>query len=74
MISERLAKSLNHRAPTPEQVVRIERLRVAAIVFGEAIETESSPGQVQYSSRERECALTKLEESLMWAIKGIVLE
>lgn len=59
--------SLSHHAPSEAQAKRIEKLRVAAKVFGAAIE-ETMP------TRERSLALTNLEQSLMWAIKGIILE
>ena len=76
MISEKLEKSLSHR--TPQTVTldaqgrsapqRIEALRVAAKALGEAIETLTRP------SREQSLAVTNLEQSLMWAIKSVVLE
>jgi len=67
---ERLAAlhlSLTNIAPSPEAVEKIEAIRshgklLAASIIG-------SVGD----SRERSLALTHLEESIMWAVKAIVL-
>lgn len=67
-LSAKVERSLSHQAPAAEQVGRISLLRDAAKLFAVAIESNSSP------SREQALAVTKLEESLMWAIKGVVLE
>lgn len=64
----RLNRSLTNQTPTLEQVNRIELLRDVAQAFGVAV-IENTP-----ESREQSLAITKLEESLMWAIKAIVLE
>lgn len=65
---KRLNRSLTNHTPTPEQVNRIELLRDVAQAFGVAV-IENTP-----ESREQSLAITNLEESLMWAIKAIVLE
>lgn len=64
-----LAKSLAHQVPVyPAQVDRIEKLRAAAAFYGGAIEGGTSP------SRYQSLAKTALEESLMWAVKAVVME
>lgn len=83
-LSPALDRSLSHQAPKldtasgEDQVARIEALRAAAKVFGLAIEEKvgarlEATG-VAKGSREKSLAITKLEEALMWAVKGIVLE
>ena len=67
MASEELMNSLTHHAPSNEAVVRITKLRQAAIAFGTAIE-DSTP-----NGRCLSLAKTKLEEALMWAVKGIAV-
>ena len=57
---------INHR-PTTEGIKKIEELRYAADALHTVIESTGGP------SRERSIALTKLEECLMWAVKGLVL-
>lgn len=69
-----LTRSLQHHVPGPEQMKRIERLRAAATVFAEEMETSNVPNDRTPASRCRAVAATKLEESVMWAVKGIVLE
>lgn len=54
----------NHR-PTDEAIERIERLREVAIDLGEHIE------RVCPDTRERALAITKLEETVMWAVASI---
>lgn len=61
-----IENSLNHHAPTPNQLEQIVRIRQAGIEFGKTLE-ELLP------SRERALALTNLEQSVMWAVKGIIL-
>lgn len=63
---EKLHRSLTNQSPTPEQVASIEALREFAKAYGDAI-------LEQPASRERSLALTHLEDSTMWAVKGIVL-
>jgi hypothetical protein len=74
-LSEKLNKSLSHQPPRTDTlkdgfstVQRIEALRSAAKVLGAALEDYMRP------SREQSLAVTKLEESLMRAVKGVVLE
>lgn len=57
---------VNHK-PSAETLPHIENLRIAADSFHQLIEA-SVP-----NSRERSLAFTKLEECLMWAVKGVVL-
>ena len=54
--------------PTSEQIERIEGIRAAGKVLGLDILRDSK------NSRERSLALTHLEDCIMWAVKGIVLE
>ena len=63
-----LARSLTNQAPTGEQVRRIEALREDARSLGAEI-INLCP-----DTRERSLALTHLEETVMWAVKSIVLE
>ena len=63
-----LNRSLSNQTPTPEQVNRIELIRDVAQALGVAI-IESTP-----EGREQGTAITRLEESVMWAVKAIVLE
>lgn len=65
---QRLLASLQNQTPTPEQIVRIERLRQKARELALSISAECS------DSREKSLACTHLEETVMWAVKSIVLE
>ena len=65
-MTSQLDRSLTNQPPTPDQIETIESLREAAKEFGRAIETTTP-------SRERSLAITNLEQSLMWAVKGVVL-
>lgn len=79
-LSSKVARSLSHQAPRSEDAVhRIETLRAAAKHFAEAI--ESNVGALmdgsacdRKPSREASLAITNLEQALMWAVKGVVLE
>lgn len=62
-----IERSMTNIPPTAEQVERIEAIREAAKVLASAIIVDS------YESRERSLALTHLEDAVMWAVKGIVL-
>jgi hypothetical protein len=63
-----LERSLTNIPPTsPKTIGRMEYLRSAAKSYGYALLASAPEG------RERSLAVTKLEESLMWAIKAIVL-
>ncbi len=67
---DRMEKSLTNQVIPPEKALvaqRIERLRADAIGLSVAIISIVPEG------RERSLALTKLEEMLMWAVKGCVL-
>lgn len=64
----RLERSLTNQTPDAEQIGRIEALRSSAKRF--AADLSSYAG----SGRERALAATHLEESVMWAVKSIVLE
>jgi hypothetical protein len=64
---DRLDESLTNQPPTPEAIVDIERLREAAKAYGHLL-IELAP-----NGRERALAITKLEESVMWGVKSIVL-
>lgn len=63
-----LERSLTNITPSPPQIARIESIRSLAKDFGHAIIDECP------DSRERSLALTHLEDSVMWAVKSIVLE
>lgn len=65
---ERLERSLTNQAPSADQILRIEEIRNKAKELGGLILDVSA------HSRERSLALTHLEETVMWAVKGIVLE
>lgn len=62
-----LNRLLTNRKPDANQTVEIEVLREKAKEYGEAIIATAR------HSRERSLALTNLEQSLMWGVKGIVL-
>lgn len=62
-----LERSLTNISPNEDQIQRIEALREFAKAYGNAVL------QLSLTSRERSLAVTKLEESVMWAVKGIVL-
>jgi len=64
---DRLDQSLTNHTPTDEQIDNIEALRDAARVYAKAL-AEYTP-----SSREQSLAATHLEDSVMWAVKSIVL-
>ena len=64
---EDLNLSLTNHKPSPEAVVQVERLREAAKVLAVAVYRECP------ESRERSIAITKLEETVMWAVKSSVM-
>jgi len=64
---ENLMFSLTNQPPAAEQVEDMEALRAFAKNLGRAILIHVPP------SRERSLAITHLEDSVMWAIKGIAL-
>lgn len=63
-----LDRSLTNQPPTDAQIDRIEKVRDVAKIFGAIIIHNV------HDTRERSLALTHLEETTMWAVKGIVLE
>ena len=66
--AEALHKSLTNQPPLgPEIVARFEAIRGEAKDYGSAVIALTPP------SREQSLALTKLEESVMWAVKAIAL-
>lgn len=64
----KLINSIEYHKPTEEQTARIEEVRAAAVAFAKKLD------QWVYPSRERSLAITSFEETVMWAVKGIVLE
>jgi hypothetical protein len=64
----RVARSLTNISPDEGKIVRIEGVREAGKLLAAAIIDSSD------SSRERSLALTHLEETVMWAVKSIILE
>lgn len=65
---EQLHHSLTNHPPASEEVIAdFESIRFYAKEFGDAILA------VCPDSRERSVAITKLEETVMWAIKSIAV-
>ena len=62
-----LERSLTNQIPSVECLSKIELLREAAKVFAHAV-VDTCP-----ASREKSLAKTHLEETLMWAVKSVVL-
>lgn len=72
MDKERLLKSMTNIKPNENQIERIETIRskykeVIEVIFNN-IEVHSS------ENKEIKISITKLEESLMWIVKSIILE
>lgn len=65
---ERIEESLTNVTPGTDQIERIEHLRENAKALAWSVTHNCQ------SSRERSLALTHLEETVMWAVKSIVLE
>lgn len=63
-----LERSLTNVTPSQEQLDRILIIRALGKELGKAVILNAPNG------RERSIALTNLEESIMWAVKAIVLE
>lgn len=59
--------SITNHSPGPNGVAQIERIREAARTLGVTLDREAP------ASRERSLAFTHLEETVMWAVKSIVL-
>lgn len=66
MASEKMRRSLEHHAPDEKGVRKVVELRRAALGFADILDT-IPPG------REKSIAETKLEETLMWAVKAVVV-
>ena len=64
----RIKRSLTNQPPGEDQIQRIEKLREVGKLLGESIIFSTEP------SREQSLALTHLEETVMLAVKAIVLE
>lgn len=64
---DRLLRSLTNITPTPEQVEDIVTIRSFAKDLARVIEDEAP------NSREKSLAFTHLEETVMWAVKSILL-
>jgi len=65
---EALTRSLTNITPGPDGIQRIEEIRTWSKGLGTLI-IQNCP-----YSRERSLALTHLEETVMWAVKSIVVE
>lgn len=65
---EGFQRSISHQAPSAGQIARISHIRACAGGFGSAVFSWSPAG------RERDIAVERLEEAVMWAVKAIVLE
>lgn len=64
----RLMASLTNITPGPDEVKRIERVRMRAKELGSLIALDIA------ASREKSLAMTHLEETVMWAVKAILME
>lgn len=64
----RLVRSLTNQTPNADQIARIEEVPSAGVTLGQRI------SEMCVNSRERSLAVTHLEETVMWAVKSIVLE
>lgn len=64
---EALQRSLTNIRPSDRTVVQIEELRRFAKGFGDTIFAHCP------STRERSLAITHLEETVMWAVKSLVM-
>jgi hypothetical protein len=64
---EKINRSLTNITPNEEQIERIESLRRTARGMAASIVANVPV------SREQSLAVTKLEETLMWAVKGILV-
>lgn len=61
-------KSVTNHRPGPDSIEIIEDLRSYAKDFGAAVVHAVEP------SREASLALTHLEETVMWAVKAVILD
>lgn len=67
-LTSSLAASLTNHAPNTNQVAAIEELRVAADAMCGVVDRNVP------SCREASLAKTHLEETLMWAVKAVILK
>lgn len=65
---ERVKRSMTNHTPSAVAIDKIEELRSRAKHLAAEVIMSVEP------SRERSLALTHLEDSVMWAVKAIVLE
>lgn len=65
---EGVLRSLTNQPPNDDQIDRIGAVRAVGKHLAETIGNNVAGG------RERSLAFTHLEETVMWAVKGIVLE
>jgi len=65
VLLERIENDFTYHAPQGDQAARYEKMRATAKAFAQQI-VELCP-----DGRERSTALSKLEESIMWANAGI---
>lgn len=63
--ADKVENSFTYHAPKPNQIPRYEELRDAGHTLASLLLSHVPP------SRERSLAMTKLEECIMWANKGI---
>ncbi len=63
-----------YHMPNPGQLERVTELREAYSELLQVVERVSKKGDLGFFGRYTCLARTALEESAMWAIKGIVLE
>jgi hypothetical protein len=68
MDKEKIFRSMTNIKPNEEQIERIEELRS---YYKDVVD---GLGILCKDSRELSIAITNLEDSLMWAVKSIVLE
>ena len=64
---QNLHRSLTNQTPSPDVITTIEALREKAKELGDMI-LEECP-----RTRERSLAVTHLDETVMWAVKALVL-
>lgn len=64
---ERINKSLTNITPLEPTIEKIEQVRIDAKILARRILVNVP------DSRERSLAITHLEETVMWAVKGLVV-
>lgn len=65
MTTEQIINRVGFVEPDEDQLVKIQHMRSAAEVYLKALESQVPDG------RAKAIAVTKIEEALMWANKGI---